>query len=217
MRLLKLVLVAFVIAGAVAADAGPRAAVAAQSVIQALDATTPITYFIAPGRPETRFKPADRQLAAWAFQAWQRSAMGRFTIRPSNESTARVRLYWAEASDGQYGEMRPLMVNGRRGSAVFIRPDTGGLGADMAGRAARDPLLRDTIVYLTCLHELGHAFGLSHTDDFRDIMYSFQFGGDIAEYFGRYRRQIHNRADIATVSGISAADSTRLLSMYPRH
>ena len=62
-----------------------------------------------------------------------------------------------------------------------------------------DPLLRETIVYLTCLHESGHAFGLAHTHNFADIMYSFQYGGDIAAYFGRYRARLKTRADIAGI------------------
>src|SRR5204863_2403796 len=82
-----------------------------------------------------------------------------------------VRLYWAESNEGQYGEMRPLIVGGRRGAAVYIRPDTDSLGEDIARRARADALLRDSIVYLTCVHELGHALGLTHTSDFRDIMY----------------------------------------------
>src|SRR6202034_3311746 len=61
-------------------------------------------------------------------------------------------------------------------------------------------------VYLTCLHESGHAFGLAHTRNFADIMYSFQYGGDIAAYFGRYRVRLKTRADIAGLSGISDAD-----------
>ena len=64
-------------------------------------------------------------------------------------------------------------------------------------RAAPIRSLRDTIVYLTCLHESGHALGLVHTRAFADIMYSFQYGGDITAYFERYRVQLKMRADIA--------------------
>jgi hypothetical protein len=76
-----------------------------------------------------------------------------------------------------------------------------------------DRLLRDAIVYLTCLHESGHALGLSHTAVFEDIMYSFQYGGDFNEYFGRYRRKLESRADIAKNSGMSGADRARLIEI----
>ena len=45
-------------------------------------------------------------------------------------------------------------------------------------------------------------------------MYSFQYGGDIVEYFTRYRRQIKSRIDIATTSGLSAADAEHLQAIY---
>lgn len=193
----------------------PVGATAAQSRRpRTLDAKSPITYFIADGSGRTGFRASDRQLALWALEAWQRSAAKALRFEPATESTALVRLYWVDANDGQYGEMRPLTVDGRPGAAVFVQPDVESLGEDIAQRARQDVLFRDSIVYLTCLHELGHALGLAHTRDFRDIMYFFGYGGDIVDYFGRYRAQLRVRNDIASVSGVSDADVSRLRAMY---
>ena len=148
-----------------------------------------VTYFIAMPLKDAQARPADTDLAVWALEAWQRAAGGALKFVPAvNEDDALVRVYWVPAAGGQYGEMRPLDLEGRRGAAVYIRPDTAALGDQIATRAGLDPLFRDTIVYLTCLHELGHALGLAHTADFDDVMYFFGLGGDIGEFFGRYRR-----------------------------
>ena len=186
------------------------------TVPRTLDAKDPITYFIADGKGQTGYRSSDRELALWALEAWQRSAAKSLRLAAATESKALVRLYWAEPSDGQYGEMQPLIVGGQRGAAVFIRPDVESLGQDIARRARGDVLLRDSIVYLTCLHELGHALGLAHTRDFRDIMYYFGYGGDVVEYFGRYRAQLRSRSDIAAVSGLSDTDVGRIKSTYNR-
>ena len=174
-----------------------------------------ITYYLAEGEPGSHYRASDRELAMWALREWERTLDGAVKLEAAAEREALLRVYWVPASAGQYGEMRRLRVNGRPGAAVYIRPDTDALGPDIGLRARRDPLFRDTVVYLTCLHELGHAFGLSHTASFADIMYFFGYGGDIPGFFRRYRDRLSARADIPNVSGLSANDIGRLRALYP--
>jgi len=151
---------------------------------------------------------ADPELAAWALEAWQAAASGHLTFaRTTDREKAHIRIFWTGGREGLYGEARPIMVEGVRGAEVYVLPAPDGAGD-------KDVLLRDAIVYLTCLHETGHALGLPHTARFEDIMYNFQYGGDIAEYFGRYRRQISTREDIRKHSGMSAEDRKQLLELY---
>jgi hypothetical protein len=182
-----------------------------------IDASGRVTYFIADGLPGSDYRPADRDLAKWALEAWERSLGGALRFEAEDdEADALVRVRWVPASAGQYGEMRPLLVKGRRGAEVFIRPDMNALGPDIARLARTDPLLRESIVYLTCLHELGHALGLAHTADFADIMYFFGYGGDIPGFFGRYREQLRSRSDIPKHAGLSASDVSRVKALYNR-
>ena len=182
--------------------------------LQPLDSSGRVTYHIAAGEPGSDYRRSDRELALWALKAWEATLGGAIRFEPSEEDNALVRVHWVPAGAGQYGEMRPLFVQGRRGAAVYIRPDTSALGRDIAEAARVDPLLRDTIVYLTCLHELGHALGLAHTAAFDDIMYFFGFGGDIPRFFGRYRDGLRTRSDIATRPGLSPEDVSRVRALY---
>jgi hypothetical protein len=170
--------------------------------VSALAADT--TVWIAPCTDSrTGCTATDPELARWAFQAWEQASAGRLHfVETQDRSKALIRLVWAAPADGLYGETMPIEVNGRRGAQVNIR---------IAADGVTDPLLRETIVYLTCLHESGHALRLPHTDAFGDIMYSFQYGGDIVEYFGRYRRKLSVREDIRRNPGISPADRKTFL------
>jgi len=165
------------------------------------------TYWVEPcADPASICQPDDPQLAAWAFEAWQKASGGELEFtRVKDHDRARIRLYWASAEKGMYGETRPMAFEGHLGAEVYVRPSPLPVNGDR--------LLRDAIVYLTCLHESGHALGLSHTAVFEDIMYSFQYGGDFNEYFGRYRRKLETRADIAKNSGMSTADRARLIEL----
>ncbi len=163
-------------------------------------------YWVEPcTNPRTGCMAGDVDFAKWAIQAWQTASNGKlnFAETPKREE-ALIRFVWAAPEDGLYGEAMPFTINGHRGAQVNIR---------IVDPRLKDPLLRDTIVYLTCLHESGHAIGLPHTANFADIMYSFQYGGDIDEYFARYRRKLKSREDIRKNYGISATDRARLVEL----
>ncbi len=173
-----------------------------------------LRYWVEPcTRPETGCQKTDVQLAEWALAAWQAASDGKLHLEKAERMTqANIRIHWADAEMGKYGETRAFDTGGMHGAEVYVLPDLRGMGPDILAAGSQDPLFRDTIVYLTCLHESGHALGLSHTADFADIMYFFGYDkGDIREYFGRYRRKLSGRADIVKNSGISAQDRARFI------
>jgi hypothetical protein len=177
----------------------------------ATTSSSAITYFIEDGAGVAGFEPGDRELAEWALAAWARASDGRiqFARAPAAERAV-IRVRWISPDSGLYGEMERVLVQGKRGAIVNVSPATASLGEPLAGMTRQDRLLRDSIVYLTCVHELGHALDLGHTADFADIMYAFGYGGDIVEYFSRYRRRLQSRADIAKEAGMSANDVATL-------
>lgn len=173
-----------------------------------------IGYFVA-GDSSGATSGSDAELCVWALNDWVRHSEGRLSVAPASASDAVIRVYFDSPGAGRYGEMRPIRVGDLRGAEVYVRTGTETLGSDIAAAAIEDSLMRDTIVYLTCLHELGHALGMFHTARFEDVMYFFGYGGDIPTFFGRYRLQLSIRDDIAAVSGLSTGDLEQLFAAYP--
>ena len=150
------------------------------------------------------------QLVERAMRTWTTAADGAFTLRRTFITReASIRIFF-NGADGNYGETRPR-----------IDPLTGLINAAEVNIAADSPIevdamTRDIIVYLTALHELGHALGLEHTANFDDIMYLFREPGDGARYFGNYRRRLRSADDIgsAAATGLSPYDVTALRTLY---
>jgi hypothetical protein len=187
----------------------------AQSPLGVLDARQPVSFFIEDGKGVPGYRDSDRELAKMAVTAWARESSGKLTFTESGQREgALIRLRWISPTEGLYGETQRVQVNGKPGAIVYVMPQVSVQGEPLASRAVQDALLRDTIVYLTCVHELGHAIGLGHTRRYEDIMYYFGYGGDILNYFMRYRNQLQSRADIAKHSGLSAADVEVLRTLY---
>jgi len=181
-----------------------------------LDVSESVTFFVADASAESGAREADLTLASWALEAWARLADPPVQLVPAPEANATLRIYWVGPADGLYGETRGRVVDGRVAADVFVHSSTVSLGADIHAVATRDPLFRDTIVYLTLVHELGHAFGLRHTSAFADIMYSFQHGGDFVAYFMRFRDKLRRREDIPEASPFSGGDVEAFEALYSR-
>jgi hypothetical protein len=145
-----------------------------------------------------------------ALATWTQAAGGRFVLQKtaSREKSA-VRVRFAKA-DGIYGETSPHIdrTTGLIGSAEVL----------IAGDVAGDAVQQRIVIYLTALHELGHALGLPHTNAFDDIMYSFRRPDDGERYFGAYRRRLRGSEDIGTerATGLSPADVAALGTLYDR-
>jgi hypothetical protein len=51
-----------------------------------------------------------------------------------------VRVYWIADLGGHYGETVPILVDGRRGTAVYVRPVAAQFGSDVAALRELYPL-----------------------------------------------------------------------------
>jgi len=151
--------------------------------------------------------PAGDALVEKAMRTWTTAAAGRFTLERIVDDGAPLRVHFMSA-DYRYGVTAPR-VNPQSGRIDHAE-------VAVAADAGRDALERRIIVYLTALHEIGHALGLEHTDDITSIMYLFRLPGDGDRFFGTYRERLKSADDIgsASATGLSPDDVTTLRKLY---
>jgi Matrixin len=177
------------------------------------DASGEITFFIGDAADKSGYRSGDADLMVWALQEWERRIAVRFR-RVDEQQRARLRVRWLPWSeDAALGRMQPSTEDGHAVVSLDIRPDENRFRPTVWRRVREDPLMRDVVIYYVCLHEIGHALGISHSDNPRDVMWPGTNGVTLPIY-ERYRHHLMTRDDIPRVEWLSTHDVDRVKALF---
>ncbi|MDO9518466.1 MAG: matrixin family metalloprotease [Methanosarcinaceae archaeon] len=135
----------------------------------------PITVFIDDVDVPLHYSPTYRVQVESALLYWEDGGNSKLDFMPNFEvvdtDDADIRIMWVEnieevigAQEGVAGFWSPYMINGK-----YLRGDIVLEVGNYQGYAWRQ--YGDLNMLLVTKHELGHALGLAHSSDKKDIMY----------------------------------------------